>query len=117
MCRIWSLHKASVDNHILSTDIVADDVIVIVILARETKTSDNIVISLSAYNSCPIYNYRQYRTAKIYYHCIAIPNSCPKLGPKTTFISDGKIDFIICSILYYNIFKNKTFRKRSPIRL
>ena len=55
MCRIWSLHKVSVDNHILSTGIVADDVIVITILVHETKTSDNIVISLSAYNSCPIY--------------------------------------------------------------
>ena len=37
MCRIWSLYKASVDNHILSTGIVADDVIVI-ILAHQTKT-------------------------------------------------------------------------------
>ena len=72
MCRISSLYKASVDNHILSTGIVADDVIVIIILAHETKTSDNIVISLSAYNSCRIY--RQHRAAKIYYHCIAIPN-------------------------------------------
>ena len=74
MCRIWSLYKASVDNHILSTGIVADDVIVI-ILAHETKPfqpNDNIVISLSAYNSFPIN--RQYRTAKIHYHCIAIPN-------------------------------------------
>ena len=37
MCRIWSLYKAGVDNHTLSTGIVADDVIVI-ILAHETKT-------------------------------------------------------------------------------
>ena len=33
--------------------------------------------------------------------------SCPKLGPKTVFISDGKINFIIWYILSYNIFKNK----------
>ena len=31
----------------------------------------------------------------------------PKLIPKTVFISDDKIDFIIWYILSYNIFKDK----------
>ena len=39
MCRIWSLYKASVDRQpYFVTGIVTDDVIVIIILAHETKT-------------------------------------------------------------------------------